>query len=59
MKILGIVCYVFAVIDLVTYFAGMDITGVWWSPIVAALLGRVFLNMAKKQEAETTAHDSQ
>jgi len=52
MKILAILCYVFAVIDFAGMFLGYDITGVFWSPIVAAVVGNLLMKVANKKEAE-------
>ena len=40
LSVLGIACYAFGVADLVLYWAGIaDLTGVWWSPFVAFVVG--------------------
>ena len=50
MELLGLLCYAFAVIDFAGMFFGYDLTGVSWSPIVAAGLGQVFMNIGNKEE---------
>lgn len=50
MELLGFLCYAFAVIDFAGMFFGYDLTGVSWSPIVAAGLGQVFMNIGNKEE---------
>lgn len=51
MQILGFLCYAFALADFGLYLFGYDITGVSWSPIVAVLLGSIFMKMAKSRAA--------
>jgi hypothetical protein len=43
--VLAYLCYAFAVIDFCGMFLEYDITGVPWSPIVAGVIGSVFLAM--------------
>jgi len=33
-------------------FFGYDLTGVSWSPIVAAVVGSYFINVAQKKDAQ-------
>ena len=56
-RLLGMLCYGFAIIDLGTYYLGiMDITGVSWSPIAAGVLGSVLMSIrGGGGEAEETA----
>lgn len=43
----GASCYVFAVIDFAGMFFGYDITGVYWSPMVAGFLGTLLVNCSE------------
>jgi hypothetical protein len=53
-RMLGYCCYAFAVVDLGTYYLGIaDLTGVSWSPIAAAVVGSVFVQMGGGGEEET------
>ncbi len=57
MKIVGYVCYVLAAIDFITgNFLGMDLTGVFWSPIALGIVGTVFVNIGSS--SEETEEDS-
>ena len=47
---LGYGCYIFGVIDFCGMFFNYDLTGVFWSPIAASILGTLFLNIAKKYD---------
>ena len=50
-KLLGLLCYGFAIVDLGTYYFGiMDITGLSWSPIAAGVLGSVLMNIGGEAE---------
>jgi len=58
MKILGYLCYAFGVIDFLGMFLGYDLTGVSWSPIVAACVGSLFLYFGKrKKDAENSEEE--
>jgi len=46
MKVMGILCSVFAVIDFAGMYLHYDITGVSWSPAVAAVVGMVLIKSA-------------
>jgi hypothetical protein len=60
MRMLGYCCYAFAVVDLGTYYLGIaDLTGVSWSPIAAAVLGSVLVNMDAGDEPEEAAEEAQ
>jgi len=49
-RILAYLCYAFAVADIVLANTGIyDMTGVIWSPLVAAGLGWVFMKLHNKQ----------
>ncbi|MCD4709152.1 MAG: hypothetical protein K8S62_15625 [Candidatus Sabulitectum sp.] len=49
-RILAYLCYAFAVADIVLANTGIcDMTGVIWSPLVAAGLGWVFMKLHDKQ----------
>ena len=49
--VLAILCYVFAAADyFLAEFGIVDITGVWWSPIVAGILGAFFSHLAQEKE---------
>lgn len=57
-RMLGYLCYAFAVVDLGTYYLGVaDLTGVSWSPIAAAVLGSVLVKMERSQEEEVQTHE--
>ena len=52
-KLLGLLCYGFAIVDLGTYYLGiMDITGVSWSPIAAGVLGSVLMSIGGDEAEE-------
>lgn len=54
-RMLGYCCYAFAVVDLGTYYLGIaDLTGVSWSPIAAAVVGSVLVQMDGKGGSEET-----
>lgn len=56
-KVLGMLCYGFAAVDLGLYLLGIaDLTGVTWSPIAASMLGWVFM---KREEAQSGEADAQ
>ncbi|MGI9590944.1 MAG: hypothetical protein ACR2P8_06220 [Myxococcota bacterium] len=53
-RMLGYCCYAFAVVDLGTYYLGIaDLTGVSWSPIAAAVIGSVLVQMDKRGSEES------
>ncbi|MBD3240002.1 MAG: hypothetical protein GF331_05405 [Chitinivibrionales bacterium] len=58
MQILAILCYAFAIADFGLYLFGYDITGVSWSPLVAALLGSMFMKLGRKQAAAAQAESA-
>ncbi len=48
--LVGRLFYVFAVVDLgLFYFAETDITGVWWSPLAAVVLGSLLIRGGRRQ----------
>lgn len=50
-RILAYLCYAFAVADVVLANTGTyDITGVVWSPLVAAALGWVFMKLHNRDK---------
>jgi len=50
LKVLGYLCYVFGVIDFAGMFFEYDLTGVSWSPIIAAFAGSLFIYIGKQKE---------
>jgi hypothetical protein len=52
---LGYLCHVFALVDFAGMFFKYDLTGVSWSPIVAGLLGSLFLKLGEDGGNESTA----
>ena len=51
MKIIGYVLYGLAAIDFISgNFFGIDFTGIWWSPIVLAVIGGWLTNMGDDKE---------
>jgi len=46
---LSVLCWLFAIVDFAGAFLGYDITGVSWSPLVAAALGAIFAGAAGKK----------
>jgi hypothetical protein len=45
-RLLGFLCYGFAIVDLGLYYLDIaDLTGVSWSPIAAAVLGSVLIKL--------------
>lgn len=55
MQLLGFLCYAFAVIDFAGMFLGYDLTGVSWSPIVAGVIGSVFISAAQSRNTGNQA----
>ena len=51
LKLLGGLCYVFAVIDFAGMFFNYDITGVFWSPIVAGFIGGMLMKAGGGDDA--------
>ncbi len=49
LQFLGVLCYLFAIVDFAGMFFKYDITGVSWSPIVAVVVGSLFMNMGSKK----------
>ena len=50
-SILSVICYIFAVADVVLYYIfGVDLTGVSWSPIIAGGLGWLFATIAGSED---------
>ena len=56
-RILGLLCFGFAIADFAGMFFGYDLTGVSWSPIAAGVVGSVLTRIgggenddSKKQE---------
>jgi hypothetical protein len=46
MKLLALACFVFAIVDFLSfYLVGYDITGVSWSPVAASIAGSVLLRL--------------
>jgi len=57
-KMLGVICYVFGIFDVVLYVLGIaDLTGVTWSPFVVFALGAWFMGKAKGDQASATETD--
>lgn len=57
---LGRLCYLFAIVDLGFFFlADTDITGVWWSPPAALLLGSFLIWLAKPKSANEVEEQDQ
>ncbi len=57
-KTLGVICYVFGILDVGLYVLGIaDLTGVTWSPFVAFVLGAYFMGKAKGDQASATQTD--
>lgn len=55
LRVLGFLCYGFAVVDLGLYYLGIaDITGVTWSPIAAAVVGSVLVKTDGNTVEEAT-----
>ena len=52
MKILGYLCFAFAAADVVLSWTGNDITGVFWSPIVAIVIGNLLVKFGSKNDEE-------
>ena len=47
MKITGYICYGFGALDFILgNFLEIDITGLWWSPIVLFIIGSFIIKMA-------------
>ena len=58
MKILSIVCYIFAALDFGLYYlADVDITGVFWSPYVACALGAFFSWLASNNSNQVVSEN--
>ncbi len=55
-RIVGFLCYAFAVADLGLYHLGVaDLTGVSWSPIAACVVGSLLMKIEGGEEEESTA----
>ena len=55
LTILSYLCYLFAAVDWgLAMFAGIDITGVEWSPLVAGVVGAVLSAIANKNDKDET-----
>jgi hypothetical protein len=53
LRLLGMLCYGFAVLDFGLYFLGVaDLTGVSWSPIAAAVVGSVLMRVGEESDEE-------
>ena len=53
LKFLGYLCIGFGILDFgLFYLCDVDLTGVFWSPYVASLIGGVLVNIANKNEAQ-------
>ena len=53
MKLLGYIVIGFGIVDFVLgNFAGIDLTGVFWSPIAAGFLGSWLISLEEKAEVE-------
>lgn len=53
LNVLSILCYVFAVLDVALFYIfDIDLTGLWFSPIVACGLGWLFSALAGKDNSE-------
>ncbi len=50
LKWVGYLCYVFAVADFGLSWAGIDLTGVRWSPIAAVIAGTVLVRIGSLGE---------
>ena len=58
LKILSYLCYLFAVVDwCLAFFAGIDITGVDWSPVAAGVLGAILGAVADKNGEGNSAEE--
>ena len=53
LRVLGLICYVFGLVDFAGMFFHYDITGVPWSPIVAGLIGSAFIGIGNAKEKES------
>ena len=42
---LGILCYIFAIVDFASYHLGKDLTGVWWSSLAACVVGTILVKI--------------
>lgn len=49
MKVLGGLCFAFALIDFAGMFFGYDLTGVSWSPVVAGLVGSFLMRLGEDE----------
>lgn len=53
LNVLSILCYVFAVLDVALFYIfDIDLTGLWFSPIIACGLGWLFSALAGKDNSE-------
>ena len=57
-SLLGMLCYLFAIIDFAGIFFQYDLTGVPWSPIVASFIGSFLMHIGNPDEdlEETKEH---
>lgn len=52
MSLLGLLCFLFAALDLVSALLGLHITSVRWSPLVFMLLGGLFFALESLQQSD-------
>jgi hypothetical protein len=52
MSLLGLLCCLLAVLDLVTSLVGLPLTSVEWSPVVFMLLGGLFFALEALQRRD-------
>ncbi len=52
MSLLGLLCFLLAVLDLASSFIGVPLTSVGWSPMVFMLLGGLFFALDALQRRD-------
>tara|TARA_B100001013_G_C24312595_1_gene325365 strand:- start:3 stop:182 length:180 start_codon:yes stop_codon:yes gene_type:complete len=59
MQIIGYIFYVIGILDWVLgNFAGMDFTGVWWSPLAFGAIGAIFERIGASQSSSSEDSDN-
>ncbi len=52
LKFLGGLCVVFGIVDIVSSYVWVDLTGVMWSPYVAFIVGAILFKLGSSGEEE-------
>ena len=53
LQIIAILCYIFAVLELILFYAfDIDLTGFSYSPVIAIIIGSILQSIAKKNNKD-------